>query len=54
MREIDVSADVMSFNVATSASEKGGQWQQALALPHKVHEAGMAAHLISFSAAILA
>ena len=35
---------VSSLNAAILACEKGGQWQQAMALLHKMRDIGMAAN----------
>ena len=44
----------LSFGVAISACEKGGQWEQALRFGEELRESGMTANMISFSAAISA
>ena len=42
MCQVLVAMDVISFNAATSACEKGGQWQQALPLLDELHMAASA------------
>merc|ERR1711904_202411 len=55
MRECGVTPDVISFNAAISACEKGGQWEQALALLDKMRKNGVTPpDVISFNAAISA
>ena len=49
-----VQADVVSFNAAISACEKGGQWQRALALFGAMPEASAQANEVSFNASIRA
>ena len=41
-------ADVISFNAAISACGKGGQWEQAVAMLHKMRTVGMIVNVISF------
>ena len=36
-----VTGNVIGFNAAISACEKGGQWQQALPLLDELHMAGV-------------
>ena len=54
MRDSGMTANVISFSAAISACEKGEQWEQALALLHKMHETSRASNVISLSAAISA
>jgi pentatricopeptide repeat protein len=54
MRAAGVAPNVISFNAAISACEKGGQWQRALSLLEEMRAAGVTPNVISFSAAISA
>ena len=45
-----VTGNVISFNAAISACEKGGQWQRALLLLDDMCMAGVTMDVISFSA----
>ena len=54
MRKAGVTRNVISFNAAISACEKGGQWQRALSLLDDMCKAGVTMNVISFSAAISA
>ena len=44
----------ISFSATISACEKGGQWEQALTLLHKICDTGMTDSVISLNAVILA
>eukprot|EP00438_Fugacium_kawagutii_P010387 Skav220387 [mRNA] locus=scaffold639:162903:163631:- [translate_table: standard] len=54
MPKVKISADVISYNAAISACEKGGQWQQALTLFEAMPKAMISPNVVSFSAAISA
>ena len=54
MRAAGVQPNVISFNAAISACEKGGQCERALALLGDMRAAGVQPDVISFSAAISA
>ena len=43
---------MISLNAAFSACEKGGQWEQALTLLHKMCDPGMTANVIGFKVAM--
>eukprot|EP00973_Karenia_brevis_P037065 5110871-Karenia_brevis.AAC.1 len=45
---------LISFNVAISACEQGGQWQRVSPLPVAMRREGLPLKMISFSAAISA
>eukprot|EP00973_Karenia_brevis_P048957 6789658-Karenia_brevis.AAC.1 len=46
--------DVISFNAAISACEKGGRWEHAVLVLDKLLNSGTTADVISFSAAMSA
>ena len=52
MPQLGVTANVIGFNLAISACEKGGQWEQALTVLRKMRETGMTLVVISFGATI--
>ena len=54
MQDAGVTRDVISYNAAISACEKGGQWQQALSLLSEMQDAGVTRNVISYNAAISA
>ncbi len=47
-----IKADVISYNTAISACEKGGQWQRALDLLERCEFAGIKPDVITYSSAI--
>ena len=47
-----VTANVVTFNAAMSACEKGGQWQHALLLLKDMGCAHVTANVITFNAAM--
>ena len=49
-----MTGNVIGFNAAISACEKGGQWQRALSLFDDMCKAGVSMDVISFNAAISA
>eukprot|EP00435_Cladocopium_sp_Y103_P010207 s2926_g2.t1 len=54
MREANWTPDAISYNASISASEKGGQWQQACALLEAMREANVDPNIISYNASISA
>ena len=40
MQDIDMKLDVISYNAAISACEKGGQWEQAVSLLKEMQDKG--------------
>ena len=54
IRRVGVTPNVISFNAAISACEKGGQWQQTSLLLVDMGMAGVTLEVISFTAAISA
>jgi pentatricopeptide repeat domain-containing protein 1 len=54
MPKAKISPYVTSFNAAISACEKGGQWEQALALFQAIPKAKISPNVISYNAAISA
>ena len=50
MPKAQIQQDVISYNAAVSACEKGGQWQEALALFEGMSSVQLQPNLISFNA----
>merc|ERR1711865_370939 len=53
-RQSGVQPNVISFNAAISACEKGGKWERALELLQEMRQSGVQPDVISFSSAISA
>ena len=51
---VQIQPNVISYNAAVSACEKGGCWQEALTLFEAMPEAQIQQDVISYSAAISA
>ena len=49
-----LESDVVSYNASISASEKGSQWAQALALLREMCEQWLESSFVSYSASISA
>eukprot|EP00973_Karenia_brevis_P054878 7629181-Karenia_brevis.AAC.1 len=54
MRKGSLSLDVISFNAAISACEKGWQWQRVAPLLNEMRKGDLSPNVISFNAAISA
>ena len=54
MQERGVEPDVITWNAAISACEKGGQWERAMELFQKMQERRVVPNVITWSAAISA
>jgi len=54
MQKADLEPNVISYNAAISACEKGEQWQEALGLLAKMQEADLVPHASIYSVAISA
>ena len=52
MRKVDLTPNVISFNAAISASEKGRQWEGAGSLLDKMRKVALTPNVISFNAAV--
>ncbi len=54
MREAGLVPNVITYNAAISACEKGEQWQKALGILAVMPEAGLVPNVITYNAAISA
>merc|ERR1711966_109308 len=54
MRRTGIQPDVVTYNAAISACEKGGKWEKALSLHKEMRGDGLKPNVISYSAAISA
>ena len=54
MQQTAVVPDVISYNAAISACEKGQQWQQALSVLAEMQQTAVLPYVISYNAAISA
>ena len=54
MRAAGVAPNVITYNAAFSACEKGGQWECAVGLMEEMRAAGVAPDVITYNAAISA
>ena len=54
LSSIQLEADVISYNAAIAACEKGSRWQQSLLLLSEMHVASLLANLITYNAAMTA
>ena len=51
MRQRDLTPNVITYNAATSACQKGGQWQRAFELLERMPQRALTPNLTSYTAA---